>query len=116
MTRAVFSAAPMPVVTPQPMRAAISYGRSSGMGTAQEAETTTSSAKVPVPAKPKTSPAGRRKLGVPAFMKPARHRWDWPRRQAGQAPQAGSQQTRTRSPAVRPSTPSPVSTISPAPS
>ena len=32
-------------------------------------------------------------------MKPARHSSVWPRLQAGQAPQAGSQQTSTRSPA-----------------
>ncbi len=118
-TRAVFSAAPSPVVTPHPISAAISYGTSSGIGTAQLAATTTSSAKVPVPAKPKTSQGsapGRRKLGVPAFMNPARHRWVWPRLQDGHVPQAGSQHISTRSPADRPSTPSPTSTISPAPS
>ena len=100
-TSAVLRAAPRPVVTPQPMRAAMSKGTSSGIGTAQPASTTTSSAKVPVPAKPKTSPPGRLKLGVPAFMNPARQSWVWPRLQAGQAPQAGSQQTTTRSPALQ---------------
>ncbi len=108
--------APRPVVTPQPMSAAISYGTSSGIGTAQPAPTTTSSVKVPVPAKPKTSPPGRLKLGVPAFMNPVRQSWLWPRLQDGHVPQAGSQQTRTRSPWASPSTPSPTSTISPAPS
>ncbi len=61
-TWAVLMAAPRPVVTPQPIRAAISNGTSSGIGTAQPAPTTTSSVKVPVPAKPKTSPPGRLKL------------------------------------------------------
>lgn len=115
-TSAVLMAAPSPVVTPQPMSAAISNGTSSGMGTAHPAPTTTSSVKVPVPANPKTSPPGRLKLGVPAFMNPARHSSVWPRLQAGQIPQAGSQQSTTRSPWLRPVTPSPTSRISPAPS
>ncbi len=106
----------VPVVTPHPMRAAMSKGTSSGIGTAHPASTTTSSAKVPVPAKPKTSPPGRLKLGVPAFMNPARHSSVCPRLQAGQAPQAGSQHTTTRSPAFKWPTPSPTSMISPAPS
>ena len=88
-TSAVLRAAPSPVVTPQPMSAAMSKGTSSGIGTAQPASTTTSSAKVPVPAKPKTSPPGRLKLGVPAFMNPARHSWVWPRLQDGTAAAGG---------------------------
>jgi hypothetical protein len=59
-TLAVWMAAPTPVVTPQPISAPISNGTSSGSFTAQPAATTLSSAKVPVPEKPKTSAPSKR--------------------------------------------------------
>ncbi len=52
---AVFSAAPAPVMTPQPISAATSKGTSFGILIGASARTTASSAKVPVPAKPKAA-------------------------------------------------------------
>src|SRR5262249_13513438 len=51
-TFAVLTAAPTPVVTPQPISDATSYGTSSGIFTAQFCGTTSSSENVPVPANP----------------------------------------------------------------
>src|SRR3954466_16300201 len=116
-TFAVLIAEPTPVITPQPMSDAISYGTSDAIFCAAAARTTISSANVPVPAIPK--------YGVPptvkrAFMNesivPVMQRLGCPPMEWRQSPQGGTQQMITWSPTATLVTPSPTSTTSPAPS
>ncbi len=64
-TCAVLSAAPTPVVTPQPMSASTSSGRSVSTFTSENCDATIISEKVPRPVMPWiSSPSARRKWGT----------------------------------------------------
>jgi hypothetical protein len=66
---AVLTTEPTPVITPQPTRAATSYGTSGSIGTAPIRGTTISSANAPHPAIPNTgrSPAMNRGIAYPVI-------------------------------------------------
>ncbi len=99
MTCAVFSAAPRPVVTPQPSRASCSSGSEVVTETTDASSTTISSANVP---QPQTAVAHRpfRKsnLGVLETTGPRTQWFEQPLRHHQQLPHAGDTNTRTRSP------------------
>jgi len=118
VTLAVLIAAPTPVMTPQPMSDAISSGTVGSMGTTACCGRTISSAKVPVPAKPKSDSSPRRKRGVMmALICTAEQRWgDLRSTQEAHSPHGGLQATITWSPSFTFATPSPTSAMTPAPS
>ena len=120
---AVFIAAPAPVSTPQPMRAAISSGMSSGIFTAPMAGMTADSENVPVHAICMMGAPSFEKRVVPSSRPPvamapapASQRKPWPCWQKKHWPHCGTHEMTTWSPTARPSTPSPTSSITPAPS
>ena len=82
-TWAVRIAAPTPVVTPQPTRAAISKGTSSGIGTTALARSTVACAKVAALRPWKTVPPSMWRRVVPSSIipllrTPLRQSWGWP--------------------------------------
>ena len=115
---AVLSAAPTPVVTPQPTRAATSSGTSSSIFTAAIPGTMVSSANVPQPVMAPTTVSPRRNCGLALMAKkPSMHRLGWPRPvQYGQVPHGGEKAMMTWSPGATWVTPSPMSVTTPAPS
>ena len=114
-TRAVFTTAPTPVMTPQASRHASSGGRSSGSGTHWLASTTTASAKaavfIPCASAAPAGVAERARRRVPGVVAGGRRRR---RRRPGSAPQARISVTSTgvarreaRAPPARPPSPAP---------
>jgi hypothetical protein len=118
VTLAVLMAAPTPVITPQPMRLAISNGTSSSIFTTPWYGRIISSANVPAPAIPKTASPPIRKWGVPPItIWMFEHRLGCLRStQNRQDPHGGLQATITWSPSATLVTPSPTAVMTPAPS
>jgi hypothetical protein len=100
------------------MREAISSGTVGSIGTTACCGSTISSAKVPVPAKPKIGSPSRRKWGVMmALIWTAEQRCgDVRSTQNEHSPHGGLQATMTWSPTFTEVTPSPTSAMTPAPS
>ena len=116
-TRAVLSAAPTPVVTPQPIRASCSGGRSVSTLTTEDSSTVIASAKVPRPVMQLAwLPSERRTLGVTLMPSEVSQRFDWSRRQNQHEPQAGTKLATTVSPTATRWTSRPTSSTSPVPS
>ena len=96
---AVLSAAPTPVVTPQPMSASCSAGRSVSTFTSIDSSTVISSANVPSPVMPITLlPSGRVPFDTIECAPICSQSCDWSRRHQKQLPHAGTNDAMTRSP------------------
>ena len=114
---AVLSAAPTPVVTPHPMSASCSAGRSLSTFTSIDSSTVISSAKVPSPLIPITLlPSARVPLDTIECAPICSHSCDWSRRQKKQLPHAGTKDAITRSPLPTRLTSLPTASTVPAPS
>ena len=119
-----FSTAPTPVMTAQPVMAAICGGTPAGTATTDFSETTTSSAKHETPMRWCTSAPSSRNRVVPssgrppvaACTRPSSHMTGCPARQYAQLPQRGRHSSATVSPARTRWTPAPTSVTTPAPS
>ncbi len=116
-TPAVLSAAPRPVVTPQPSRASSSSARLVCTGTTEASCTTMASANVP---QPQTAAAQRPSLSSnrgAALTDGLSSQWlDMPLTHHQQVPQAGVTDARTRSPTFTRRTSAPISSTIPQPS
>ena len=118
------STAPTPVITAQPVMAAIGEGIASGTLTTDFSETTARSAKHDTPIRWWTSRPSRRSRVVPssgrppvvACTRPSTHITGCPARQWRQRPQRGRQSSATRSPGRTLSTPAPTASTTPHPS
>src|SRR2546430_2222636 len=116
-TSAVLSAAPTPVVTPQPISASWSSGRSVSTFTACDSEIVIASENVPRPVKPGTGvPSARFARGTIITAPVCSQRFDWPWTQYQQAPHAGTNVETTRSPVFTWLTSDPTQSTVPAPS
>ncbi len=116
-TRAVLSAAPTPVVTPQPMSASCSSGTSVSTRTTQASCTVIWSANVPRAVRAMALlPSARVALGRKLIWLPSSQRFDCPCRQKKHAPQAGTNDAMTRSPTATRLTSGPTHSTVPAPS
>ena len=116
-TFAAFTTAPTPVMTPQPINEARSNGTSLPILIAAASGTTSSSANVPAPAIPNNVSSPQVNRGSPnASATSVMHSCGFPCVQSAHCPHCGDQQMTTWSPGLRPLTPGPTSTTSPAPS
>ena len=114
-TWAVLSAAPTPVVTPQPISASWSSGRSVVTRTAWCSATVMSSAKVPRPVNAVTGvPSARDARGVTIICMVSSHRFERSCRQNQQAPQEGTNVAMTLSPLLTRVTSAPTQSTVPA--
>jgi hypothetical protein len=117
VTPAVFSAAPSPVVTPQPSRASSSSTRSVWTATTDASCTTMASANVPQPhTAPARRPSGRSNRLAPATTGLISQWLDIAFRHHQQCPQAGVTEASTRSPTCTRRTSEPTSSTIPQPS
>jgi hypothetical protein len=94
-TCATRSTAPRPVRTAQPIRQALGNGTSSGIRTAWEACTTTSSANAPQRSPWTIGPPPGVRIGLGTDRPPGPHSTSSPARQAGHTPQARTSDTTT---------------------
>ncbi len=116
-TAAVLSTAPTPVVTPQPMSASCSSGRSVCTLTSERSSTTAWSANVPMPSMGTAAlPSPRASRRSPRWSASSSHSRDSPRRQNQHAPHAVIHVQTTRSPGATSRTSRPTSSTTPAPS
>ena len=110
----MFSAAPSPVVTPQPSRASCSSARSLRTATTEASSTTIASAKVP---QPQTAvarrPSGSAKRGAVITLLLSSQWLDMPLTHHQQEPQAGATAASTRSPTLTRRTSAPTSSTTP---
>ena len=110
-TAAVLSAAPTPVVTPQPISASCSSGTSPLDLTTECSLVVTASAKVPSPVMQMYGePSERVPRGVIIVCGSSSQWFDWSCRQNQQMPQAGTNEAMTRSPFLTAVTSLPTST------
>jgi len=116
-TCAVLSAAPTPVVTPQPIRASCVSGRSVSTFTSDASLAVITLEKVPRPVMQKYGlPSGRLpRIAIDTSFSSSQSS-DSSCRQCQQAPQAGTNEATTRSPFFTRETSAPTSTTRPAPS
>ncbi len=113
----MFSAAPTPVVTPQPISASCESGRSVSIFTTFAWLHVIWSAKVPSPVMlMATLPSARVAFGMPNTSPPIAQRLLWPWRHQKQLPHAGTNDAMTWSPTATRVTSGPTHSTMPAPS
>ena len=116
-TPAVFSAAPRPVVTPQPSSASWSSARSVCTGTIDASSTTIASANVPQPhTAVAVRPSGNSNRSAASTAGPSSQWLDRPLRHHQHDPQAGETDASTRSPTAARRTSGPTASTNPQPS